>query len=345
MFKKLIGNNQVKDILRRFVAHGRVPNSLMFAGDEGVGKRQFALELAKALVCTDPTDGQACEVCPACLRADNFKFPKSDDKDAHKRVIWSDHPDIGTIIAYNRNILVDAIRYIESEANFQPYEARSRFFIIDDADKMNDAASNALLKTLEEPPATSHIFLITSRPDSLLPTIRSRCQTLRFAPVATDEIEHYLIDERAFTHDEAKLSARLARGSIGRAVTIDVEKFKARREKMLSVVLNVIETGDVAALLRISEEMNDAKNKENFEENLDILQSLVHDIWTIKVSGDAARIVNTDLAAELTNLAAESGRNDLPSWLTSIETIRQNFIVNINRKVATDALFVSMAGV
>ncbi|MBK6750729.1 MAG: hypothetical protein KA956_13770 [Pyrinomonadaceae bacterium] len=345
MFKKLIGNNQVKDILRRFVAHGRVPNSLMFAGDEGVGKRQFALELAKALVCTDPPDGQACEVCPACLRADNFKFPKSDDKDAHKRVIWSDHPDIGTIIAYNRNILVDAIRYIESEANFQPYEARSRFFIIDDADKMNDAASNALLKTLEEPPATSHIFLITSRPDSLLPTIRSRCQTLRFAPVATDEIEHYLIDERAFTHDEAKLSARLARGSIGRAVTIDVEKFKARREKMLSVVLNVIETGDVAALLRISEEMNDAKNKENFEENLDILQSLVHDIWTIKVSGDAARIVNTDLAAELTNLAAESGRNDLPSWLTSIETIRQNFIVNINRKVATDALFVSMAGV
>lgn len=345
MFKKLIGNNQVKDILRRFVANGRVPNSLMFAGDEGVGKRQFALELAKALVCTDPTDGEACEVCPACLRADNFKFPKTDDKDAHKRVIWSDHPDIGTIIAYNRNILVDAIRHIESEANFQPYEAKSRFFIIDDADKMNDAASNALLKTLEEPPATSHIFLITSRPDSLLPTIRSRCQTLRFAPVSTDEIEKYLIDERAFTHDEARLSARLARGSIGRAVTIDVEKFKVRREKMLSIIRNVVETGDVTALLRTSEEMNDAKNKENFEENLDILQSLIHDVWTIKINGDGVRIVNTDLAAALTDLAAESGRADLPSWLNAIETMRQNFIVNINRKVATDALFVSMAGV
>ncbi len=345
MFRKLIGNNQVKDILRRFVEHGHVPNSLLFAGDEGVGKRQFALELAKTLVCTEPTDGQACEVCPACHRSDVFNYPRPDDKDAHKRVIWSDHPDIGTVIAYNRNILVDAIRHIESEANFQPYEARSRVFIIDDADKMNDAASNALLKTLEEPPSTSHIFLITSRPDSLLPTIRSRCQTLRFAPVATDEIEHYLIAERAFTHDEAKLSARLARGSIGRAVTIDVEKFKARRETMLSVVRNVIETGDVAALLRTSEEMNDAKNKEHFEENLDILQSLVHDVWTIKVCGDTVRIVNTDLTVELTDLAAESGGNDLPSWLTSIETMRQNFIVNINRKVATDAVFVSMAGV
>ena len=345
MFKKLIGNNQVKDILRRFVANGRVPNSLLFAGDDGVGKRQFALELAKALVCTDPTMGEACEVCPACLRADNFTFPKSDDKKANERVIWSDHPDVGTVISYNRNILVDAIRHLESEANFQPYEANSRFFIIDDADKMNDAASNALLKTLEEPPATSHIFLITSRPDSLLPTIRSRCQTLRFAPVPADEIEKYLIDERAFTHDEAKLSARLARGSIGRAVTVDVEKFKARREKMLSVIRNVIETGDVAALLRISEEMNDAKNKENFEENLDILQSLIHDVWTIKVTGEATRVVNTDLESDLAHLAAESGRADLPSWLTEIETMRQNFIVNINRKVATDALFVSMASV
>jgi len=345
VFKKLIGNNQVKDILRRFVANGRVPNSLMFAGDDGVGKRQFALELAKVFICTDQSQGEACEVCAACIRADSFKFPKSDDKDAHKRVIWSDHPDVGTIIPYNRNILVDAIRHIESEANFQPYEARSRFFIIDDADKMNDAASNALLKTLEEPPATSHIFLITSRPDSLLPTIRSRCQTLRFAPAASDEIEQYLIDERAFTHDEAKLSARLSRGSIGRAVTIDVEKFKARREKMLSVIRNVVDTGDVAALLRTSEEMNDAKNKENFEENLDILQSLIHDVWTVKVSGVTGRVVNTDLEPALAHLAAESGRADLPSWLTAIEAMRQNFIVNINRKVAADDLFVSMAGV
>lgn len=343
MFKDLIGNNQVKDILRRLVTNGRVPNSLLFAGDEGVGKRQFAIELAKTLVCTDPQDDEACGVCSACLRTENFKFPKADDKDAQKRVIWSDHADVGTIIAYNRNILVDAIRHLETEANFQPYEARSRFFIIDDADKMNDAASNALLKTLEEPPPTSHIFLITSRPDSLLPTIRSRCQTLRFAPVAADEIENYLINKRAFTHDEAKLPARLARGSIGRAVSIDVGKFKLRREKMFFVVRNVIETGDIAALLRTAEEMNDAKNKEHFEENLDILQSLIHDVWTIKISSDSVRIVNTDLASDLAALAAESGQADFPSWLTSIETMRQNFIFNINRKVATDALFVSMA--
>ncbi|MBP6003775.1 MAG: DNA polymerase III subunit delta' [Pyrinomonadaceae bacterium] len=344
MFKDLIGNGPIKDVLRRFVSHRRVPNSLIFAGDEGVGKRQFALELAKALICLEPTDGEACDVCAACRRADRFTLPKSDDKDAHERVQWSDHPDVGTVIPYNRNILVKAVRHLETEANFRPYEARSRFFIIDDADKMNDSASNALLKTLEEPPATSHIFLICSRPDSMLATIRSRCQLLRFAPVESVEIERYLISERAFSHDEARLAASLAHGSVGRAVSINVEQMRKRREKMLGVVSEAIGSGDWAALLRSAEEINDAKNKDHFEEYMDILQSLVHDIWSIGVSGDPKRIVNTDLAPILSELARNSNRSDLSKWLADIDTVRQNLIVNINRKVATDAMFVSMAG-
>jgi DNA polymerase-3 subunit delta' len=299
--------------------------------------------LAKAFVCTDVENGEACDVCAACGRANVFTFPKPDDKDAYKRVIFSDHPDIGSVTPFNRNILVDAVRHLESEANFRPYEAPARFFIIDDADKMNDAASNALLKTLEEPASTTHIFLISSRPDSLLPTIRSRCQTLRFAPVAAGEIERFLIDDRAFTHDEATLAARLSRGSIGRAVSINVEKFRISRDRMLGVVTNVIETGDRAALLRISEEMNDAKNKDNFEDNLDTLQSLIHDVWTLRVDGDETRLVNSDLVDNLRRLAETAGSADMPSWLAAIDTMRENFAVNINRKIAADALFISMA--
>ncbi len=342
MFSKLVGNDHIKHTLRHLLSNERVPNSLLFAGDEGIGKRQFALDLAKAMICLAPTDGEACDVCSACRRAGVFAFPKPDDKDAHKRVIFSDHPDVGTVIAYNRNILVDAVRHLESEANFRPYEARSRFFIIDEADKMNDAASNALLKTLEEPSQTTHIFLITSRPDSLLPTIRSRCQLLRFAPVEPAAIEKYLIDDRAFSHDEGRLAARLSRGSIGRAVSLSIEKFKTRRERMVAVVENAIETRDRAALLRIAEELNDAKNKDFFEENLDILQSLIHDVWTLRVGGDGDRIVNTDLAARLTPLAEKSNKADLAAWIGTIDQMRLDLAVNINRKIAADALFMSM---
>lgn len=345
MFSKLAGNDDVKRTLRNLLAKGRVPNSLLFAGDEGVGKLQFALELARAFICTEPTNGEACGVCAACGRIDTFVIPSEPNdknKDEFKKVFFGGHIDVGKVVTYKRTILVDAIRDLERNANFLPYEAKARFFIIDDADKMNDEASNALLKTLEEPPPTSHIFLITSRPDSLLATIRSRCQTLRFAPVAVDEIEEFLIKERAFTHDEAKLAAKLSRGSIGRAVSINVEQFRARRERMLGVITNVMETGDRAALLRISEEMNDARNKDSFEDNLDILQSLIHDVWTLRVSGDRTRVVNADLADKLARLAEESGLADMPAWLAAIDTMRQNLAVNINRKIAADALFVGM---
>lgn len=342
MFRKLVGNHAVKQAFRHLIARGRVPSSLLFAGDEGVGKRSFALELIKTLTCIESCE-EACGVCSACRRASNFQMPKADDKDAFKRVIFSDHPDVGMVIAQNRTISVDAIRHLESEANFRPYEATNRFFIIDNADKMNDPAANALLKTLEEPPEGAHIFLITSRPDSLLPTIRSRCQTVRFSPVETADIERFLIDDRAFTHDEARLAARLSRGSIGRAVAINVAQFRKLRDRMLSVITNAIENRDSAAMLRTSEEMNDAKNKESFEESIDVLASLLHDIWTVRVSRDETRIVNEDLAERISQLATNDGSDQIPSWLAGIDEMRENFIVNINRKIATDSLFVTMS--
>ncbi len=344
MFSKLVGNENVKQTLRRLIAKGRVPNSLLFAGDEGVGKRQFAIELARAFVCTDPVEGEGCGVCSACTRVDTFVIPETTDKnkDEFKKVFFGGHSDVGKVVAYKRFILIDAIRDLERHAHFLPYEAKARFFIIDGADKMNDEAANALLKTLEEPPPSTHIFLITSRPDSLLPTSRSRSHLLRFAPVETAEIEKYLVDENAYTTDEARLAARLSRGSIGRAVSISIEQFRARRERMLTVVSAAIEGGDLVVLLRIAEEMNDAKNKELFEENLDTLQSLIHDVWTISVSGETHRVVNTDLEDRLARLADRAGTLDLPAWLRSIDTLRDDLIVNINRKVAADALFVSM---
>ena len=343
MFNGLIGNEHVKQAVARLIQSGRMPNSMLFAGDEGIGKRLFALEIAKAFVCLDPRESLACDACPACRRVGKFTFPTSEKGDDFDQVFFSEHPDVGIVIPYKRNVRIGAIRNLEKEANYNPYEARARIFIIDDCEKMADPAANALLKTLEEPPATSHIFLITSRPDSLLSTIRSRCQMLRFAPVPTGEIERFLIAERDRTSEEASLAAHVARGSVGRAVSANVEQFRARRDKMAGVLENAIVTRDLAALLRTAEEMNDAKNKDHFEDHLDILQALIHDIWTIATSGDTVRVVNTDITRELARLASMSGGRDLPRWIADIETMRQNFAVNINRKIAADALFVSMA--
>lgn len=344
MFDKFVGNDEIKNILRRMLANGRVPHSLLFAGVEGVGKKNFALKLAKSFVCQTPQNFEACDKCAACKRADKFTFPKPDDKkEEFERVFFSQHSDIGQIIPCRNNVLVNSIRDLEKEANYRPYEANARFFIIDDADKMNDAASNALLKTLEEPSETAYIFLITSRPDALLPTILSRCQTLRFAPIPAIEIETHLLETKQFAPDDAELLSLLSNGNIGLALTLDLAKFREQRDAMLKVLQSLLIENNRAFLLKTAEEMNDAKNKDAYEKFLDILQTLIHDIWKIKLGADEFTVVNRDYKTQIKILAEKVNAKRLAAWLKEIETLRENFNFNLNKKIATDALFMQMA--
>lgn len=342
MFDKIIGNDHIKEIFGRLIKTERVPHSLLFTGKDGIGKKQFALEIAKSFVCQDLKQFQACDECKNCRRASKFEIPKFDDKDAHLKVISSEHSDIGLVIPYRNNILVDAIRDLEKEANFLPYEAKARIFLIDDADKMNDSATNALLKTLEEPSDTTYIFLITSRPSALLPTILSRCQTIRFAPVPSNEVENYLNETNNFSTDDAKLLAKLSRGSIANALNINLEDFYQQRIKMLDLLRSLSNKRNFTIILRTAEELSDPKNKDSYEENLGILQTIIHDIWTIKNNPDS-EIINFDILQNIEQLSEHADNQTLSKWLTEIELLSENLKSNLNKKIATDALFMRMA--
>lgn len=351
MFKNLLGNDHIKDILRRMLEKERVPRSLLFAGIEGIGKKQFALELAKSFVCLNKQHFEACDECLACKRSDIFHIPivtestKVDEKlrETFKQVFFSEYADIGKVVALKKNILVGAIRDLEKEANFRPYEAKARFFIIDDAEKMNAESSNALLKTLEEPQPTTYIFLVTSRPDSLLQTIRSRCQMIRFAPIDAKEIENRLLSTEKFSPVDAELVARLSAGSIGRALDFDLEKFRAKRQTMLNILQSLAGKPNYLTLLKTGEEMNDAKNKDDYEFYLETLQTLIHDVWALKHGADEKTLVNIDLKPPLQKLSETAESKRLAAWLNEIEVLRETLAVNVNRKIATDALFVQMA--
>ena len=345
MFNKIVGNENVKNVFRRLLRSQRLPNSLLFVGENGIGKKPFAFELAKAFACRNPVDGEACDNCAACLRADKFNIPAPTDKnkDEFKKVFFSEHSDIGIVTAYKNSILIDAIRSVETESNFRPYEAKARFFIIDEAEKMNDAAANALLKTLEEPSPASHIFLLTSRPNALLQTIRSRCQFVRFAPIEANEIENHLLQTKKFAPDDAALLAKLSGGSIGRALNLDLGKFREQREAILKVAESLIVNHNRAVLLKVAEEMNDAKNKDNYNNYLDILQTVIHDIWLLGFNTES-EIINADLQPQISRLANKADSKRLAEWLKEIEILRENLTVNLNKKIAADALFMKMAG-
>jgi DNA polymerase III subunit delta' len=343
MFDSLIGNERAKETLRRMLRQGRVPGALLFAGEDGLGKKSFALELARALNCRDRRGEEGCGVCPACRRIGKFQYPAADERDEHKKVIWSEHRDVGLVRPYNRNILVDAVRDLERESNFRPVEGAARFFIVENAESLNESASNALLKTLEEAAPTTHIILITSRPSGLLPTIRSRCQTVRFAPLAAEELEGFLVEQGKRAGAEARLAAQLASGRPGVALGLNLDTYRARREAMLGVVEALASGGgDRVRLLRAAEEMGDAKNKDEYEPRLDALEILVRDLWLLALGGDGA-LVNQDLRERLARLADGVRPARAAGWLTRIEELRGRLAVNVNRRAATDALFLSMS--
>lgn len=343
MFDQLIGNDNVKNLLRLMLKAKRLPGAMLFVGEEGVGKKLFALEIARALNCRQPQGVEGCGECPACKRISKFNYPQSSDPDHWLPIIWTDHPDVGMVVAPKRVLRVNQMRQIENAANYRPFEGAARIFIVEDADKLNDESSNALLKILEEPPHTSFIILLTSRPAQLLPTIRSRCQMIRFSPLAAEEIENYLTQNKIAAGKEARMLARVSRGSIGRALSQDTEKFTRQRESMMKVLKALAAGDDRIQLLRSAEELNEARYKDEFEVRLDILETLIRDAWMLALDAPTSKVVNEDLLTQLTAISEKLERQRPGGWISLIEEMREQLIVNINRKAATDSLFLTMA--
>ena len=343
MLDQLTGNERVKSLLRKMLEALRVPGAMLFTGEDGIGKKLFALEIAKALNCRAPQGLEGCGRCPACKRIDRFNYPQSDDSEDWKGIIWTDHPDVGMVVAPKRVLLVEQMRLIEREANYRPYEGKARVFLIEDADKLNDSSANALLKVLEEPPHTSHIVLLTSRPGMLLPTIHSRCQMIRFSPVSPQEIETHLLKNKIASGSEARIRARVARGSLGRAIESDFDDYIEERTAMLCVLQALAVSDDRIQLLTSAEEFNDARHKDDYEARLDVLEALIRDAWMLALHAPEESIVNEDLLPELRKISERLDGERPAGWISQIEELREQLLVNINRKSATDALFLTMA--
>jgi DNA polymerase-3 subunit delta' len=344
MFSRLIGNQDVKASLGRLLENGRLPGSLLFTGEEGVGKKLFALELAKVLTCKNRRGFEACDECSSCKRIAHSAFPPfNNDDDDKTRLIWSEHADVAMVRPYKQIIRVGPIRELEREANFRPFEGARRLFIIEDADYMNDQAANALLKTLEEPEPTTYLVLTTTNPSALPATIRSRCQTIQFAPIAADDIEAFLRESKGVSQKDAQLLARTSRGSLGRACEADIDTYRERREAMMAVLGALTVTGDRAALLRAAEELAAAKDRDEYEQLLDVLEALIRDAWALSLGRPKESIVNVDLLDQLQRIAGDLRSSQAASWLRQIEELRGTLEVNINRKIASDALLLSMA--
>jgi DNA polymerase III subunit delta' len=186
--------------LRRSVASGKVPHAYLFLGPEGVGKRLAARVLAMALCC-ERNEPDPCGACAHCRKI-------ADDK----------HPDVRLlgVPEDKKRIPIDAVREADRWLGVRPHEARSKILVVDPAEAMTDAAANAILKTLEEPRAGSFLVLLTAAASALLPTVRSRCQIVRFQPLAETTVAEILVAGGADA-ELARVAAALSEGSLARA--------------------------------------------------------------------------------------------------------------------------------
>jgi DNA polymerase III subunit delta' len=329
-FAKLIGNERNKTVLQRLLLGGRTGATLIFAGPEGVGKRQFALTMAKALNCHQPVIDAAqgrydsCEVCPVCQRIDAGTYG-----------------DVTTLKPDGQFIKITQTRQIANEVYYRPREGKQRFFLIDDADRLREEAANSLLKTLEEPPSTSTLILLTAKPHALLQTIRSRAQRINFAPLTTAEMEAYLTANFRRPKPDTLLLARLTEGRIGQATAIDLSVYRQERNVLINL-LELLATGENRFRLMKAAEYLGKKERNEFEQELDLLNRLLRDLFLLAGGSPREAIVNIDITDKLEQLAAATGIPKLTNWAEQFNELRASLRFNINRQLATEALLLSL---
>ncbi len=350
----ILGQPRAIPALQTALEDGRIFPSLIFHGPVGTGKLATALLVSRALLCTAP-EGRPCGACRSCRRVGDRILvhpdvrlvlperkadfdaseadggpagpaPQEQQADAIAHPVWS--------------VLIDRVRQGIAFLQRRPSESERSILIVDQAHRMEAAAANALLKTLEEPPPHAVLILITPSWHALLPTIRSRCQAVPFQLVPRHAIVNFLVETRELQAEEAVLRAGLSGGRIGRALDLDLDEFRRRRERLVALLEDLERRGDPGLAVARAEAV--LQSGEPLEGDLDLLMTLLRDALILHAApADEARLINVDIAPRLRELAARIGDRSgaaLEELEATLESIRhkgnrqlllENFLIGL----------------
>ncbi|MGI6020320.1 MAG: DNA polymerase III subunit delta' [Lachnospiraceae bacterium] len=331
-FKEFIGHKEIIKNLQNSIANDKVSHAYIFAGEKGSGRKLMASVFAAALECENNSalspenkEPEPCQHCPSCIKA--FRYS---------------HPDIIMVTHEKPNVItVDEIReqVVESSV-IKPYEGKYKIYIIEDADKMNVQAQNALLKTIEEPPEYIVIILIASNKEAMLPTISSRCVTLSFGEIREEDIKNYLVGELQISRDEAGVITAFSRGNIGKAKSVALSDDFG--EKIRISVEFISRIDEMTLEECVAESARIAKDKANIAEQLDIYDMWFRDVLMYKATMDSNELIFRQYREEVRSAGKNRGYENLTNIFDAIENARKRIKANVSTELTLQLLFITI---
>lgn len=326
-FKDIVGQEQIREHLENAIKMDKVSHAYLIQGEQGAGKEFIAGIFAAALQCSHSGEKEAepCEECRSCKQAKSKNHPD---------IIWVTHEKPGTIS------VEDIREQINSDMDIKPYYGPKKIYIVGDAQKMTPQAQNALLKTLEEPPAYGVIILLTTNAETLLPTILSRCVMLNMRPVKDSQIEEYLMKNLMIPDYKARICAAFARGNMGKAKALaeneDFDNVKEEAVSLLKYIRDMEIAEIVAAIKKINEYKLDINNY------LDILYVWYRDILLFKATKDINDLIFKDEIQYIKRTADQSSYEGIEIILESLDKASRRLSANVNFDLTMELLLLAI---
>lgn len=323
-FKDIIGQEQIKEHLQNALSTGKISHAYIINGERFAGKEFIAQIFAMALQC-EAEGNKPCQECHSC-----------------KQALSANQPDIIRVVHEKPgSIGVDDIRaQINGDIAIKPYSSPHKIYIVNEAEKMTVQAQNALLKTLEEPPAYAVILLLTTNVNSLLQTILSRCVVLNMKPVSDKLVKEYLMSEMQVPDYKAEVCVAFARGNIGKARQLAAsEDFEKVKEEALSLLKYVHEM-DITEMIGVIKKINEYKFDVN--DYLDILSIWYRDVLLFKATNDANHLVFREEIQNIRRVAGRTSYEGIESVIQALSKAKSRLDANVNFDLTMELLLLEM---
>ncbi len=346
--REIIGHRHLTTLIARAIDRESLPPTLLFAGPSGVGKWAVARAAAQAVNCPERVKPRLRQGSGGQAAATDLATDACGTCRACDRVARGVHVDVIAVEPDERaSIKIDVIREVLSKTSFRPFEGRKRVVLIRDADTLEPASQNALLKSLEEPPPGTMFILTTAVPGALLPTVRSRCMRLRFGRLTTAEIAAALMRDHDYSDAEAKQTAPIADGSIGQALALVDNDLSMFRGLAMGLLQHAAGRADSQSRVQAASALHSGgSKKERIREDvaivLRLMASMLRDLEAINAGADRAVLANPLLTGDLEALARAYAGDRARAAFGAVDRALTALERNAGTKVVTEWLAVQM---